>query len=235
MTLQVSSTVRHLRGVVGAVHVRDRAGGRARRRAGRRAAGGAGAALPRDAAGPAVRHHRRRVGHPGAGVTARLDVLTVGYVGDRVAGTVTLVRDGDLVVVIDPGMVASRDLILDPLTELRGGAGRRHRRGVQPPPPGPHDQRGAVPERPDPRLHGHVRRGPVDRPRVRGRRGAAVAVGPADAHARALPAGHHDPGGHRTRPGRLHAPVVVRRRAAGGPLRRRRGRPCARRGSGCWT
>lgn len=50
-------------------------------------------------------------------MAAQLDVLTVGYVGDRVAGTVVLVRDGEFVVVIDPGMVASRDRILDPLRE----------------------------------------------------------------------------------------------------------------------
>jgi glyoxylase-like metal-dependent hydrolase (beta-lactamase superfamily II) len=48
-------------------------------------------------------------------MSAQLDVLTVGYVGDRVAGTVVLVRDGDAVIVVDPGMVASRSLILDPL------------------------------------------------------------------------------------------------------------------------
>ena len=50
--------------------------------------------------------------------TARLDVLTAGYVGDRVASTVVLVRDGDAVVVVDPGMVARRGLILDPLAAL---------------------------------------------------------------------------------------------------------------------
>jgi len=54
----------------------------------------------------------------GDAVTAQLDVLTVGYVGDRVAGTVVLVRDGDLVAVVDPGMVASRSRILDPLAHL---------------------------------------------------------------------------------------------------------------------
>src|SRR5215510_7536098 len=40
-------------------------------------------------------------------LVAQLDVLTVGYVGDRVAGTVVAVRDGGLVAVIDPGMVAN--------------------------------------------------------------------------------------------------------------------------------
>jgi glyoxylase-like metal-dependent hydrolase (beta-lactamase superfamily II) len=49
---------------------------------------------------------------------AQLDVLTVGYVGDRVAGTVVAIRDGDLVAVVDPGMVASRGRIVDPLDAL---------------------------------------------------------------------------------------------------------------------
>jgi glyoxylase-like metal-dependent hydrolase (beta-lactamase superfamily II) len=51
-------------------------------------------------------------------VTARLDLLVAGYAGDRVASTVVLVRDGDAVVVVDPGMVASRAAILDPLRSL---------------------------------------------------------------------------------------------------------------------
>ena len=45
-------------------------------------------------------------------------MLTVGYVGDRVASTVSLVRDGDMTIVVDPGMVASRERILTPLREL---------------------------------------------------------------------------------------------------------------------
>ena len=51
-------------------------------------------------------------------VTARLDVLTDGYADDRVASTVVLVRDGDAVIIVDPGMVASRGAILDPLRAL---------------------------------------------------------------------------------------------------------------------
>jgi glyoxylase-like metal-dependent hydrolase (beta-lactamase superfamily II) len=51
-------------------------------------------------------------------MAARLDVLTVGYAAERVAGTVVAIRDGDLVIVVDPGMVASRRLILDPLRDL---------------------------------------------------------------------------------------------------------------------
>ncbi len=51
-------------------------------------------------------------------MTAQLDVLAIGYAGDRVAGTVSLVREGDVVAIVDPGMVASRSVILDPLAKL---------------------------------------------------------------------------------------------------------------------
>jgi glyoxylase-like metal-dependent hydrolase (beta-lactamase superfamily II) len=51
--------------------------------------------------------------------TARLDVLVEGYVRmPHVAGTVSLVRDADRIVVVDPGMVADRELILRPLRDL---------------------------------------------------------------------------------------------------------------------
>jgi glyoxylase-like metal-dependent hydrolase (beta-lactamase superfamily II) len=51
--------------------------------------------------------------------SARLDVLVEGYVRlPNVAGTVSLVRDADRVIVVDPGMVADRELILGPLREL---------------------------------------------------------------------------------------------------------------------
>lgn len=49
---------------------------------------------------------------------ARLDILFVGYVGERVAGTVSLVRSGNVIAVVDPGMVPSRRAILDPLAAL---------------------------------------------------------------------------------------------------------------------
>jgi glyoxylase-like metal-dependent hydrolase (beta-lactamase superfamily II) len=49
---------------------------------------------------------------------ARLDVLFDGYGGTGVASTVSLVRDGDVVVIVDPGMVPSRAAILDPLATL---------------------------------------------------------------------------------------------------------------------
>ncbi len=51
-------------------------------------------------------------------MTAQLDVLTTGYADDRVASTVVLIRDGDAVIVVDPGMVKSRALILEPLDHL---------------------------------------------------------------------------------------------------------------------
>jgi glyoxylase-like metal-dependent hydrolase (beta-lactamase superfamily II) len=50
---------------------------------------------------------------------AKVDILTVGYADmPSVAGTVGLVRDGDRVIVVDPGMVRSRSLILDPIERL---------------------------------------------------------------------------------------------------------------------
>ena len=51
--------------------------------------------------------------------SARVDVLVEGYARlPHVAGTVSLVRDAGRVVVVDPGMVADRELILRPLREL---------------------------------------------------------------------------------------------------------------------
>jgi hypothetical protein len=51
--------------------------------------------------------------------TARMHVLHEGYVGldgddERVSGTVTLIIDGDAVIVVDPGMVAGREACLPP-------------------------------------------------------------------------------------------------------------------------
>ncbi len=42
-------------------------------------------------------------------------LLHAGYARDRVGSSVVLVRDGDALIVADPGMVANRSLILDPL------------------------------------------------------------------------------------------------------------------------
>jgi glyoxylase-like metal-dependent hydrolase (beta-lactamase superfamily II) len=51
---------------------------------------------------------------------AKVDVLFEGYLGrpdHRVASTVGLVRDGDTVVVVDPGLVPGPESILDPLRD----------------------------------------------------------------------------------------------------------------------
>jgi glyoxylase-like metal-dependent hydrolase (beta-lactamase superfamily II) len=50
---------------------------------------------------------------------AHLDVIFNGYASaDGVAGTVSVIRDDGLVIVVDPGMVPARSAILDPLAEL---------------------------------------------------------------------------------------------------------------------
>jgi glyoxylase-like metal-dependent hydrolase (beta-lactamase superfamily II) len=51
-------------------------------------------------------------------MAASFHVLTPGYVGERVASTVSVVVDGNHIVVIDPGMVADQSAILDPLRDL---------------------------------------------------------------------------------------------------------------------
>ncbi|MHB8892894.1 MAG: MBL fold metallo-hydrolase [Candidatus Limnocylindrales bacterium] len=45
-------------------------------------------------------------------------LLHAGYAGDRVGSSIVLVRDADALIVVDPGMVARRSLILDPLAGL---------------------------------------------------------------------------------------------------------------------
>ena len=52
-------------------------------------------------------------------MSAQLQVVHDGFaLEDGVASSVVLVRDGDSVVVVDPGMVADRRLILDPLAAV---------------------------------------------------------------------------------------------------------------------
>ncbi|MBB6034114.1 MBL fold metallo-hydrolase [Phytomonospora endophytica] len=61
-----------------------------------------------------------------AGRTASYTILTTGYTtstGPGVAATVSLVVDGDLRIIVDPGMVASPSRILDPLAVLGLSAG----------------------------------------------------------------------------------------------------------------
>lgn len=50
--------------------------------------------------------------------SATYALLHTGYVGGAVASTVGFVRDGDRLVVTDPGMVRDRGMILDPLRDL---------------------------------------------------------------------------------------------------------------------
>ena len=52
---------------------------------------------------------------------ATVDVIQSGYIrenGTRVGSSISLVRDEDALIVVDPGLVASRGLILDPLAAL---------------------------------------------------------------------------------------------------------------------
>jgi glyoxylase-like metal-dependent hydrolase (beta-lactamase superfamily II) len=59
--------------------------------------------------------------HIPTGRTARVDVLLPGSLtstGGGVASSCTLIRDGDVVVVVDPGMAPSARSILDPLEAL---------------------------------------------------------------------------------------------------------------------
>src|ERR1700746_2294138 len=62
------------------------------------------------------------------GGAASVFVLHEGYAGrdgddQRVAGTVTLILDGDVVIVVDPGMVASREALLAALAAYGPQAG----------------------------------------------------------------------------------------------------------------
>jgi glyoxylase-like metal-dependent hydrolase (beta-lactamase superfamily II) len=45
-------------------------------------------------------------------------LLHAGYADDRVGSSITLIRDGDALIVADPGMVSNRSKILEPLEAL---------------------------------------------------------------------------------------------------------------------
>src|SRR3954451_1597642 len=49
---------------------------------------------------------------------ASVHLLHAGYAAARVGSSITLIRDGDALIVADPGMVADRSRILDPLAAL---------------------------------------------------------------------------------------------------------------------
>jgi glyoxylase-like metal-dependent hydrolase (beta-lactamase superfamily II) len=49
---------------------------------------------------------------------ASVHLLHAGYANEGVGSSVVLVRDGDASIIVDPGMVKSRSLILDPLVAL---------------------------------------------------------------------------------------------------------------------
>ncbi len=64
---------------------------------------------------PDVAHPAARDGVACPAMTT-VHLLHAGYTGERVGSSVALVLDGDARIVVDPGMVARRSLILDPLT-----------------------------------------------------------------------------------------------------------------------
>ena len=56
--------------------------------------------------------------HEDSPVPTSVHLLVAGYAAERVASSVTLVRDGTALIVVDPGMVADRRRILEPLAGL---------------------------------------------------------------------------------------------------------------------
>lgn len=51
-------------------------------------------------------------------MAARIEILSTGYAGERVASTIVLVRDAQATTVVDPGMVADRGALLARLEAL---------------------------------------------------------------------------------------------------------------------
>ena len=60
----------------------------------------------------------RRQSVPVPRSAAKLEVLSRGYIGNRVASTVSFIEEGSLRAIVDPGMVPSRESILGPLRRL---------------------------------------------------------------------------------------------------------------------
>jgi glyoxylase-like metal-dependent hydrolase (beta-lactamase superfamily II) len=52
------------------------------------------------------------------GRAARFDILLTGSVGERTVGTCSVIREGPITIVVDPGLAPSQAAILDPLAAL---------------------------------------------------------------------------------------------------------------------
>ncbi len=166
--------------------------------------------------------------------SAEVHVLHEGYVGldgddERVSGTVTLIIDGDAVIVVDPGMVADRGALLAALA-AHG--------------PRPEDVTDVVfshhhPDHtvnaalfPNAKIHDHWAVYEGDRWLDRDADGAVLApVRAAAAHPGAHQRGHLHGRLDGRRRVRVHARLVVRRRAGIRPARHRRGGAAGEQGS----
>src|SRR5215467_7519410 len=82
--------------------------------------------------------------------TARVDFLVVGSGPSlgKVESSISLVRDGSALIVIDPGMVSDRRKILDPLEKLSVDPQGRDRHRAVPSSSRSHAERRPVPQRP---------------------------------------------------------------------------------------
>lgn len=149
---------------------------------------------------------------------ATIEVLFSGYVGGRTASTVSLVRDGEASVVIDPGMVPDQRDILEPLRRL----------GVDPAEVSDVVLSHHHPDHtmnaglfPGARVHDHWAIYQGDLWTDRRAEGFSVAPGVRLIDPRPYPTGHHHLGVDRRRGRRLHPPVVERRRSTRRSLRHR--------------
>src|SRR5438067_1032237 len=67
---------------------------------------------------PSVSRRLGAMGKIDRAVAAEFRILFTGYVGERVASTVSFVREGDVRVIVDPGMVPELAAILGPLAQV---------------------------------------------------------------------------------------------------------------------